>query len=72
MALAEPSKEALPMEASVNPARCCPVCVSQEYAFRGRKKISAERGQPAAVKTKYRCEACSKEWRERVAVKEAG
>jgi DNA-directed RNA polymerase subunit RPC12/RpoP len=60
------------MDQLVNPARCCPECGSREYVFRGRKKLPAEAEQPAAVETKYRCRACGKEWKERVAVKEAG
>jgi hypothetical protein len=46
------------MEQFVNPAQCCPECGSREYAFRGRKKITAEADQPAAVETKYMCKAC--------------
>jgi hypothetical protein len=46
------------MDQLVNPARCCPHCGSQEYAFRGRKKIPAEQGQAVAVETKHRCKAC--------------
>ena len=60
------------MDQLVNPARCCPECGSREYVFRGRKKLPAGAEQPAAVETKYRCRACGKEWKERVAVKEAG
>ena len=56
----------------VNPARCCPKCGSSEYAFRGRKKIPAYDGQPAAVETKYRCKKCGNEWREEVPAKDAG
>jgi DNA-directed RNA polymerase subunit M/transcription elongation factor TFIIS len=72
MVCARPGKEAVLMHQLVNPARRCPECGSQKYAFRGRKKIAAEEGQPAAVETKYRCKACGKEWKERVPVKEAG
>jgi hypothetical protein len=42
----------------VNPARCYAKCGSREYAFRGRKKIAAETGLPAAIETKYACKAC--------------
>jgi DNA-directed RNA polymerase subunit M/transcription elongation factor TFIIS len=56
----------------VNPDRCCPKCESREYEFRGRKKLPAEEGQPAAVETKYRCKACGHAWREKVAVHKAG
>jgi DNA-directed RNA polymerase subunit RPC12/RpoP len=66
------SREALLMDQLVNPARRCPECGSREYLFRGRKKVVAEGGQPAAVETKYRCKGCGHEWREQVAVKEAG
>jgi DNA-directed RNA polymerase subunit M/transcription elongation factor TFIIS len=72
MVRTESRKEALLMDQLVNPARRCPECGSQEYAFRGRKKIAAEQGQPAAVETKYRCKACGKEWREKVPAEEAG
>jgi DNA-directed RNA polymerase subunit M/transcription elongation factor TFIIS len=57
------------MEAFINPARCCPECGSKEYVFRGRKKIVAEEGQPAAVETKYLCKACGHAWREKVATR---
>jgi transposase-like protein len=46
--------------------RTCPACGSTDYVFRGRKKVPAEQGQPAAVETKYRCRACGKEWKVRV------
>ena len=57
------------MDQFVNPARCCPECSSKDYVFRGRKKIEAQpvKGEKAAVETRYRCKACGKEWRERVA-----
>ena len=54
------------MDQLVNPARRCPECGSREYLFRGRKKVVAEGGQPAAVETKYRCKGCGKEWKEKV------
>jgi DNA-directed RNA polymerase subunit M/transcription elongation factor TFIIS len=57
------------MDPLVNPARCCPECDSREYVFRGRKKIEAENGQPAAVETRYACKACGHAWRERVTAK---
>jgi hypothetical protein len=68
----EPEEEVILMDQLVNPARCCPVCRSREYVFRGRKKISAGAGQPAAVETKYACKACGHAWKENVPVKEAG
>jgi DNA-directed RNA polymerase subunit M/transcription elongation factor TFIIS len=48
-------------------ARNCPACGSTDYVFRGRKKIAAEQGQPAAVETKYRCKGCGNEWKVRAA-----
>ena len=58
------------MNQFVNAARCCPKCGSKDYAFRARKKIEAqpEKGEAAAIETKYRCKACGKEWKERVLV----
>jgi DNA-directed RNA polymerase subunit M/transcription elongation factor TFIIS len=52
--------------------RTCPKCGSDDYTFRHRKKIEAdpEEGEPPAVETKYRCKACGKEWRVRVAAEE--
>jgi DNA-directed RNA polymerase subunit M/transcription elongation factor TFIIS len=47
--------------------RTCPKCGSGDYVFRGRKKVPAEGGQGEAVETKYRCKACSHEWKVRVA-----
>jgi DNA-directed RNA polymerase subunit M/transcription elongation factor TFIIS len=72
MAAAGPREEALLMDQLVNPARCCPKCGSREYVFRGRKKVAAEAGLPAAVETKYACKACGHSWKERVPVKEVG
>jgi rubredoxin len=46
--------------------RTCPKCGSGNYQFRSRKKI-VEAGKPRAVETKYRCKACTHEWRERAA-----
>jgi hypothetical protein len=43
------------MSPFVNPARCCPECGSKQYVFRGRKRVSAERGKLPAVETKYLC-----------------
>jgi hypothetical protein len=51
------AREALVMDQLVNPAHRCPECGGREYLFRGRKKVAAEGGQPATVKTKYRCTA---------------
>jgi DNA-directed RNA polymerase subunit M/transcription elongation factor TFIIS len=45
--------------------RTCPKCGSGNYQFRSRRKIS-EAGKPQAVETKYRCKACTHEWRDRV------
>ncbi len=60
------------MDQLVNPARCCPECGSKQYAFRSRKKVPAGAGKQAAMETRYKCKECGHEWRERVAVKEAG
>ncbi len=60
------------MDQFVNPAHRCPECGRREYVFRGRKKVPAAAGQPAAIETKYLCKACGHAWRERVTVKEAG
>lgn len=56
------------------PARTCPACGSSDYVFRGRKRIApdASKGAEAAIETKYHCRGCGHEWRDRVAVKEAG
>jgi hypothetical protein len=43
--------------------RACPECGSTDYQFRSRKKV-IEEGSPEAVETKYRCKACTHEWRE--------
>jgi rubredoxin len=51
-------------------ARVCPECGSGDYRFRGRKNIPPENGKPEAMETKYRCQACGHEWRERVGMKE--
>ncbi len=52
------------------PNKTCPKCGSGDYQFRSRKKIEADpdKGEPEAWETKYRCRACGKEWRVRVAV----
>jgi hypothetical protein len=46
-------------------AKSCPKCGSDEYLFRGRKKIVPEPGQGegGSVETKYRCKACQCEWK---------
>jgi DNA-directed RNA polymerase subunit M/transcription elongation factor TFIIS len=49
-----------------SPANRCPKCGSEEYRFRGRKKISADKDRTAAVETKYRCNGCGNEWKVRV------
>jgi DNA-directed RNA polymerase subunit M/transcription elongation factor TFIIS len=50
------------------PSQKCPQCGSDDYLFRGRKRIAAEpeKGQKEAVETKYRCKPCGHEWRVRV------
>ena len=65
MAREEQKEEARLMDQLVNPARCCPKCGSREYVFRGRKKLPAVTGQPAAVETKYACKTCGHAWKER-------
>jgi DNA-directed RNA polymerase subunit M/transcription elongation factor TFIIS len=47
--------------------RMCPECGSDNYAFRGRKKILADEksNQIEAMETKFRCKACEHEWREK-------
>jgi DNA-directed RNA polymerase subunit M/transcription elongation factor TFIIS len=37
--------------------RTCPECGSDDYQFRGRRKVAE------AVETKYRCKACGHKWR---------
>ena len=46
-------------------AKSCPKCGSGEYTFRGRKKIVPDpvQGEGEAVETKYRCKACTHEWK---------
>lgn len=49
--------------------RVCPKCESPSYAFRARRTLEhadAEGGPRLEVETKFRCKACSSEWRERV------
>ena len=48
-------------------SRNSPACGGTDYVFRGRKKVPAEQGQPAAAETKYRCRVCGKEWKVRAA-----
>ena len=48
------------------PKRACPACKSDNYKFRHRKTIESEAAKPAAVETKFRCEDCKHEWKERV------
>ena len=57
------------MEQQTPAGRTCPKCDSEDYQFRHRKQVEAdaEKGEPAAVETKYRCRACGHEWRVRVA-----
>src|SRR5262249_35729014 len=45
--------------------KTCPKCGSGEYTFRGRKKIEAEaeKGEPEAWLTRYRCKSCGHEWK---------
>lgn len=50
------------------PKRTCPACGSGDYAFRSRKQVPGEGGQGEQTETKYRCKACGREWRVRVAV----
>jgi hypothetical protein len=48
--------------------KTCPKCGSGEYTFRGRKKVEAKRGEPAAAETKYKGKSCGYEWCVRVPV----
>ena len=45
--------------------RTCPKCGSGDYQFRSRKKIPAQKDEPEAVETRYRCKACQHEWKVR-------
>lgn len=42
--------------------RSCPKCQSKDYLFRSRRTIKADQGD--VVEAKFRCRACSNEWRE--------
>ncbi len=54
-------------------ARKCPKCESGDYRFRSRKFLSpAEDGPTRAAETKYRCQPCGHEWKERTAGAAAG
>ena len=48
--------------------KTCPECGSGDYVFRGRKNVAAnpEKGEPAAVETKYACRTCGHQWKVRV------
>ncbi len=49
------------------PKRSCPKCQSASYLFRARKTIDAPEDEGGKqVETKYRCRACSHDWKERV------
>jgi DNA-directed RNA polymerase subunit M/transcription elongation factor TFIIS len=54
--------------------RNCPACGSTDYTFRSRKKIAPEPGREEGetTETKYRCKACSHEWRVRTPAKGVG
>jgi DNA-directed RNA polymerase subunit M/transcription elongation factor TFIIS len=54
------------------PTKTCPKCGSGDYTFRSRKKIETAEGQEAGIETKYRCKACSHEWRVRTPAKGVG
>jgi DNA-directed RNA polymerase subunit M/transcription elongation factor TFIIS len=54
------------MEPETWKTRACPKCGSQDYLFRGRKKVG-ENGT-AAMETKYRCKTCGNEWKEKTEV----
>jgi hypothetical protein len=51
------------MEQHQAASREYPACGSTDYVLRGRRKVEAGDGQPAAVETRYRCRACGQEWR---------
>ena len=53
------------MDADKLTAKTCPQCGSPDYAFRSRKTIRADKDQPGATETKYRCKKCSHEWKVR-------
>jgi DNA-directed RNA polymerase subunit M/transcription elongation factor TFIIS len=53
------------MDADKPSAKTCPQCGSPDYAFRNRKKLRAEKDQPEATETKYRCKKCAHEWKVR-------
>lgn len=49
-------------------ARCCPKCSSNDYIFKGRKKIAPTDTQPEAIETRYQCRPCGHGWKDRVVV----
>jgi DNA-directed RNA polymerase subunit RPC12/RpoP len=66
--LLEPSKEETMEQKATGPKKC-PECGSDQYMFRGRRKIpvDAEEGQAVTVETKYLCKTCGHQWKMRVA-----
>jgi hypothetical protein len=56
------------MEQKTPSGRSCPACGSSDYAFRSRRQIEADpaTGEGPQLETKYRCKACSEEWKEKV------
>jgi len=49
--------------------RVCPKCGSDDYVFRGRKKIAAKEGQEETMETRYLCRKCEHGWKEQGSVK---
>ena len=52
------------------PDRCCPECQHTGYMFRARRTVDGkpDEGGGRFVETKYRCRACSHEWKERMRI----
>ena len=56
-------------EKAMTSGKTCPKCGSPDYQFRSRRKVPAdpEKGEREGWETKYRCKACTKEWKVRTA-----
>jgi DNA-directed RNA polymerase subunit M/transcription elongation factor TFIIS len=44
--------------------RTCPECKSDDYVFRGRRRLTEEK--KTVMVTKYKCRVCGHEWKEKV------